>query len=421
MVKQADKLGTYMARCSPKLLPIAAVLALLSVAAFGFAYWPARDGAGVPGRPEFVQPSESPAPPADSRAERTLDTSEPIVADQPTASAASTTRGPEPFRDWLAAYLQTDPDLDQLRRDLREALASLESAETDSAASAEEVAALEAIRRAEHTAGTDYRSLMDLAERFLETHPGSPLADDVKDLLARYARLWDEHDFQEVCSFSQSAPQEFAACIARHEAYIERHGAAGGHTRQAELAIRQIRTEWAEHDYRAIYDSWVRYPSDVPTLARRVRRYLDDHPAGRQRAAAEQFLSRFEQAAVPRQYRVTVKSGSFARTIGDALSRGPDLAVELEVAGTRIGRTPIIEDSYEPVWNYEFPQKVRWRLGDTIKIRVIDFDYRNQTVLLVEPSKDDPLAMRFLTGPISAEGHRLVFESDFAVPTLPPP
>jgi hypothetical protein len=326
----------------------------------------------------------------------------------------------ENFQDWLSRYLESKPDLNQFRRELEETLARLpaDGSETEAAG---EIAAIEALRRAELKAGTDYRSLMESAEQFIERYPRSPLADEAKTLFEKYARAWDEHEFQAAREFSKANLQTFDAQLARFQAYIDHHGAAGKSVAEAHAAVAKIRADWAEHDYRLIHEFATRYPSDLAAVATRMRRFLDDHPGSRHRAAAEQFLVRYERAATPREYRLRVKSGSFAHSIGRTFSSGPDLAVEIEVAGVRVGRTPIMADSFEPVWNYEFPQNIRWRLGDPVRIRVIDFDYSNRAILKIEPPADDPLAMRYLTGPITAEGHQLVFESDFQVPTLPAP
>lgn len=326
----------------------------------------------------------------------------------------------EEFHDWLGRYLASARDLKQLRRELEETLARLPAADGETEA-AGEIATIEALRRAELKPGVDFRSLMDSAEQFIERYPHSSLADEAKSLFEKYARAWDEHEFQSARDFAKANSHSFDGQLARFQTYIEQHGSAGKFVAESHAAMARIRAEWAEHDYRQIYDFANRYPIDLAAVAPRVRRFLNEHPASLRRAAAEAFVARYEQAATPREYRIRVKSGSFERSVARTLSRGPDLAVEIEVAGVRVGRTPIVADSFEPTWDYEFPQSVRWRLGDAVRIRVIDFDYGNRTILKIEPAADDPLALRFLTGPITAEGHQLVFESDFQVPTLAAP
>src|SRR5262245_16712114 len=190
---------------------------------------------------------QQPARPSQIAGEPTL------AASETAALGKATPRGPESFSEWLAKHLATNPDLAQLRRELEAALAQLPAHDV-AGNSEDETAALEAIRRAEQTVGTDYRSLMDLVERFLETHPHSTAADEAKRLYAEYARLWDEHGFQEARAFSQSAPESFAARIDRYQDYLDRHGAAGRFVEPAQRAIAQIRRDWADHDYRSACD-----------------------------------------------------------------------------------------------------------------------------------------------------------------------
>lgn len=408
---------------SPKvrnLMIVLATAAAVCVAMFGFDSHRAR-GPAVEHQPDTNRPiAQSANSPVDAagRSKPTADSSvQSAIERAPKFSAESPQNQIYELKSQLRA---SEQKLKELLRELEEALARLPADDGETEATGE-IAAFESLRRAELKAGADYRSLMESAEQFIEQYPRSPLAEEAKTLFEKYARAWDEHEFQAASEFSQSNPQSFDAQLARFQTYIDHHGAAGKSVTEADAAISKIRADWAEHDYSQIYDFATRYPSDLAAVATRVRRHLDEHPTTRHRAMAEQFLARYEKAATPREYRLRVKSGSFAHSVGRALSNGPDLAVEIEVAGVRVGRTPIVADSYEPVWNYEFPQSVRWRLGDPVRIRVIDFDYSNRTILKIEPPADDPLALRFLAGTITAEGHKLVFESDFQAPTLSSP
>src|SRR5207249_3978316 len=138
------------------------------------------------------------------------------------------------------------------------------------------------------------RLLMDQVERFIEVYPQSPLRAEANERYARYAGIWDEHDFREAAAFSQAVPENFAARIARYQEYIDRHGASGRFVDESRKAIEQIRFEWSEHDYRSIYEYFVRYPNDARAVASRLRRYVEGHPDSRHRSAAEQYLARFE-------------------------------------------------------------------------------------------------------------------------------
>jgi hypothetical protein len=333
------------------------------------------------------------------------------------ARHATADAGAENFHDWFQKYHAAHSDPQRLRDELQ---AALEQISADEGAASDSAIALDALRRAEQTAGNDYASLVDQADRYLEAYPGSPFADEVREMFAKYSMAWDDHDFDSAREFSREQPDRYEARIARYEEYMERHGAVGQHIADAKRAIESIRSDWAEHEYRVIYEYSRRYPNDLQSVASQVRRFTDEHPSSGRRGAAERFLALYDKAAAPGEYRMRVISGSFSRDIRRAISRGPDLAVEVEVAGHRIGRTPIVSDSFEPVWNYEFPQTVRWRMGDPIKIRVMDFDYSNHVILKVETT-DDPVALRYLSGSWEAEGHRLTFECNFETPSLPSP
>lgn len=322
------------------------------------------------------------------------------------------------FRDWFERVLGSSQDRQVLRSELKSALARL-SDETE-VGSGDDAAAYDSLRRTEQFAGSDYTRIMDEAERFLENYPNSELAADARGLFDRAAHSRDEHDFELARQFSRDNPDRFEVRIKRYQEYLDAHAASGGFAADARRAIESIRMDWSEHDYRSIFEFWRTYPNDIAAVAVRLRRFEESHPASSRRAAVEQFLARYEKASAPGDYRIRVKSGSFDRSIGHLVSFGPDLAVDIEVAGVRLGRTPIVADSFEPAWEYEFPQMVRWRIGDPVKIRVMDFDYSNRTILKID-SGDDPLALRYLNGTSVSNGHRLTIECNFEIPTLPAP
>jgi hypothetical protein len=151
----------------------------------------------------------------------------------------------------------------------------------------------------------------------------------------------------------------------------------------------------------------------------RCRSYLAVHAQGQFAEAATDLLRWSERVTAPGEYKVVLRSGSFDRGIARWLSRGPDLSVELEVAGVRYGPSPIVANSYNPEWYYEFSRPVRWKLGDPVRIRVVDHDWKDRVVLDIAAEDGDPLGMRLLTGEIASGAHRLTFESEFALPTLP--
>ena len=79
----------------------------------------------------------------------------------------------------------------------------------------------------------------------------------------------------------------------------------------------------------------------------------------------------------------------------------------------------IVSRSYSPEWNYEFPRRVRWKLGDTVRIRVTDNYYWSRQVADFASADGDPLAMRMLSGEAHSGNNMLTFESDFRMPVMP--
>ena len=121
----------------------------------------------------------------------------------------------------------------------------------------------------------------------------------------------------------------------------------------------------------------------------------------------------------PNDYKVTLRRGHFDRKVARFFSLGPDLSVELEVAGVRYGPSNITVNKYDPEWNYEFNRPVRWKLGDKVIIRVTDHDWKDRVVVEIASADDDRLGMRLLSGEANSGPNRLTFESGFALPTLP--
>ena len=339
-------------------------------------------------------------------------------ASKPRAPATGTVDS-DTLAAWIARQLERNPDFKSVRSQLEQALVDLPS--EDDRESDEVAAAVASLHRAEQTAGTDYRSLMDQASRILERYPNGKHTEEALELFSKYAETWDEQEFREAMEFARLDPTNFAARLDHFQNYLDRHEAGGKHGAEVRVAIEETRMAWADHGYRELWEASQRYPNDLSATAERVRRFLEQHPGSRHCKSAAEFLARYEWASTRREYRVRVVSGIFDDRVGRALSLGPDLAVEVEVAGVKLGKTPIVADSYKPVWNYEYPQSIYWRLGDSVRIRVIDLDYGNRTILNMESAADDPIALRLLTGSVRADGHELTFECGFKVPRLAAP
>ena len=93
----------------------------------------------------------------------------------------------------------------------------------------------------------------------------------------------------------------------------------------------------------------------------------------------------------------------------------------LEVAGAVYGPSPVVPNTHRPIWDYTFPRPIRWKLGDPVTIRIIDYDWSDSVLTVLNTRKGDPLAIRNLSGTVKpARGGKttLVFASDFRMPTL---
>jgi hypothetical protein len=84
----------------------------------------------------------------------------------------------------------------------------------------------------------------------------------------------------------------------------------------------------------------------------------------------------------------------------------------------------VVRNTHRPIWDYTFPRPIRWKLGDPVTVKIIDYDWSDTTVSTLLSRKGDPLALRNLSGTIKlAKGGKttLVFASDFKVPQLTRP
>ncbi len=149
------------------------------------------------------------------------------------------------------------------------------------------------------------------------------------------------------------------------------------------------------------------------------RSYLAVHPHGRFRDTAQELLRWTERVTQPGEYRVVLKNGNFDRKVAYFFSRGPSLFVEIEVNGVRYGPSNIVARNYQPEWNYEFPRRVRWKLGDRVRILVTDNYYWYRAVADISSDENDSLGILLLSTEVSAGKNSLTFESDFTLPAMP--
>jgi hypothetical protein len=264
----------------------------------------------------------------------------------------------------------------------------------------------------------DLEALIDQADRFLARF-GSTLPEaDVRRRREAYFSRMDEHGIEIARDYSARNPLNFQTRRQHYQRYLDKHP-TGAAVKEAQAALKTIEAEWDKHDFRSVRDHFLNHPGNIPELVVRCRTYLAVHPSGRFTTSANELLRWSERVTAPGEYKVVLRDGCFEKKIARMLSRGPDLSVELEVNGVRHGPSNFFKNRYDPDWDYEFPRRVRWKLGDPITIRVIDNDWRKRTVIEVHSEDGDPLAIRMLTGDVWSGPNRITFACDFAMPKLP--
>jgi hypothetical protein len=323
----------------------------------------------------------------------------------------------------LSAFLKEYPDTPHRA----EALALVGSLKTEAAArrSSLERRFVDDLARAEGLPNVDLRDLIDRARRFLDEHPQSDWRPEVERRLEGYARTLDGRDIDRARQYSKQYPANFATRIERYQDYLRAHQTGGRFVSEATEAKDRVLREWDVYSYRQAYDHLAAHPDDVAEVARRLRDYLHDHRDGRFARDARAYLDWWDKVSVPGEYRVTLRRGAVEPTVGKYLGGGgPDLGVVIEVGGLTYGPSPVVPNTHRPIWDYTFPRPVRWKLGDPVTIKIIDYDWSDSVVHTFTTRKGDPLAIRNLSGTIKgAKGGRttLTFASDFKMPVLTRP
>jgi hypothetical protein len=264
----------------------------------------------------------------------------------------------------------------------------------------------------------DLLTLVAEADHFLRDFDGTPHAAEVRTRRDAYLGRLDGRDIEFARNYSARQPLNFQTRREAYQHYLDRHP-GGAFAEEARAAVTAIDADWDRYDFRALRDHFLAKPGDVADLVARSRTYLAAHPQGRFRASAEELLRWSERVTAPQEYRVVLHRGNFDHGVARWISRGPQLSVELEVAGARYGPSPVVLRRYDPEWEYEFPRKVRWKLGDPVRVRVTEHCWSPRVVAEFASEEGDPLALKMLTGPVWSGPNSLTFESDFALPTLP--
>jgi hypothetical protein len=265
---------------------------------------------------------------------------------------------------------------------------------------------------------SDLPVLLAQSDRWLRLFPGNPQEADVRRRRDAYLARLDDRDLEAARAYSAREPLNFQTRRECYQRYLDRHP-DGAWRKEAEAALAAIEADWDRHDFRAVRDHFLAKPGDIGELVARCRTYLAVHPQGQFKTAAGELLQWSERVTAPHDYKVKLRDGHFEKKIARFFSLGPDLSVELEVAGVRYGPSNIVVNQFNPTWDYEFNRPVRWKLGDKIIIRVTDHDWKDRYVVEIDSDDGDPLGMRLLSGEAYSGPNRLTFESDFVLPTLP--
>ena len=305
------------------------------------------------------------------------------------------------------------------------ALAEALKGQADARRSRLERGLVEDLARAEGLPNADPRDLIDRAGQFLAEHPQSAWRGEVEQRLEGYVRKLDERDIERARQYSRQYPTNFATRIERFQEYLKAHEGGGRFISEATEAKDRVLREWDTYAYRLAFDQLQAHPDDVAEVAHRLRDYLRDHRDGRFARDAQRYLDWWDKVSVPGEYKVTLRRGEVDPEVGKYLGGGgPDLGVIVEVAGVTHGPSPVVRNTHRPIWDYTFPRPIRWKSGDPVTVKIIDYDWSDTAVSTLSSRKGDPLAMRNLSGTIkSAKGGKttLVFTSDFAIPTLSRP
>ena len=330
---------------------------------------------------------------------------------------------PETPLSALRIFLKDFPDSPKKS----EALALLNTLKGESASrrSLQDRRFVDDLLRAATLPNAELRDLIDRAQQFLAEHPQSEWRPEVERKLEGYVKALDDRDIDRARQYSKQYPTNFATRIERFQDYLRGHQTGGRFISEATEAKDRVLREWDTYTYRLAYDHLAAHPDDIGEVARRLRDYLHDHHDGHFANDAKAYLDWWEKVSRPGDYRVTLRRGEIDKSVGKYLAGGaPDLGVALEVGGVAYGPSPVVPNTHRPIWEFPFPHTVRWKLNDPVTIKIIDHDWSDSVVKVLNSRKGDPLAIRNLSNTIRSEKGlkvSLTFASDFQMPVLTRP
>jgi hypothetical protein len=331
-----------------------------------------------------------------------------MCADDPDADPEKLWKAFEAFHaDYPGADVQGD--LQQLRNNIK--------ARRDAVRERQAEVAFADLERDEQRG--DLAVLVQDADDFLRDHGDSNLAAKVRQHRGTYLQQMDQRDFGAVRAYAAREPLNFFTRREKLQQYLQRHP-DGAFVEVARAGIRTVEAEWDKHDFRAVAEHYQEHPGDIKELGRHCRAYLAAHAAGRFTGSAIELLRFGERVTRDGEYKVTLVNGDFDHSARvNWFSRGPSLSVEIEVNGVRHGPSNIMAHRYDPDWNYEFPRRIHWKLGDSVQIIVTDHYFWDRRICDINSDPGEPFALRLLSGEVPSGPHHLTFQSDFKMPVLP--
>jgi hypothetical protein len=297
---------------------------------------------------------------------------------------------------------RSTPTLDPTKQDpkIAEALARLESLESLD----------EAMRLVDALANRD--------------HPAET-KEEIAKRRALIVQKIDRRNFAHAKEHSTKNPKSYAERLTKYQTYLEQHP-TGDHAHEAREELAKVVKEWDRAEYQEIREAFFKNPSELDEHRKRGEAYLKSHTKGEFRPRISELLAWCDKVSQPNDYTLTLKSGSFSKANATFTNKpaamfswGPSLSVQLEVGGKSYGPSTIVKNTYTPTWDYEFPRKIRWKLGDEVRISVTDNYFWKRKVGDISFSTD-PLAFAKLNGEVELKLGKLTFSSDFSLPNLPP-
>ena len=239
----------------------------------------------------------------------------------------------------------------------------------------------------------DLRDLIDQARQFLAEHPESRLAGRGR---APARRLRQDRSTTATstgpASTRSSTRPNFATRIERYRTTSRPTPGGGRYISEATEAKDRVLREWDTYTYRQAYDHLAAHPDDVAEVARRLRDYLHDHRDGRYARDAQALPRLVGQGLRPRRLprdppprRGRARASASTSAAAPRPRRRRSRSAASPTAPRRSSATPTGRSGTTPS-----PGPIRWKLGDPVTIRVVDYDWSDSTVVILNSPQGRP-------------------------------